>query len=213
MATKNCIACAEEIQEAAVLCKHCGTMQDGSNMPQAAPKAKLTPHECNHITLREQAKTYASNFNGGPKIKPFLDEYGDEKVVCVIPKTKKGIEGILEFEMIVTEKTLFFLGYGSFGSTEAYDLSEIDAVWISEALIGQGSSDQHGLLFEFETEDGIPEERVVHLGVRDAKAREKWLSLVPQVQSLAAHLPVGETGEMATGGYHTTYSYGFFQSF
>ncbi|MEY4313126.1 MAG: hypothetical protein RLZZ319_635 [Actinomycetota bacterium] len=56
MATKRCVACAEEIQPNAKLCKHCGVMQNDARFLGDAPSSKPTTSE---------ARTQISNSRRG----------------------------------------------------------------------------------------------------------------------------------------------------
>lgn len=49
MATKECIACSEEIQVSAKLCKHCGTTQDDERFHSGEIKPKSAPSRKGHI--------------------------------------------------------------------------------------------------------------------------------------------------------------------
>jgi hypothetical protein len=43
--TKECIACSEEIKKQAKLCKHCGTLQDGSNFEKPERATSVLPQK------------------------------------------------------------------------------------------------------------------------------------------------------------------------
>jgi len=43
--TKECIACSEEIKRQAKLCKHCGTLQDGSNFEKPERASSVLPQK------------------------------------------------------------------------------------------------------------------------------------------------------------------------
>lgn len=62
---KNCIACAEEIKSAALLCKHCGTRQDDSNFIQNYESPIITPSELDLLVAKKVDE---------PKGPPLLDE-------------------------------------------------------------------------------------------------------------------------------------------
>lgn len=74
MATKPCIACAEEIQEAAKLCKHCGTMQTDRRFqerPQVVIKSVPTGERAKFVSRLNQpericnrCKTYVVQDSG-----------------------------------------------------------------------------------------------------------------------------------------------------
>jgi hypothetical protein len=209
--TKKCIACAEEILAEAKLCKHCQTRQDAEEFTEASDPV-LVKHDCNHTqTVAEFASGQSGNFWGGPKLKPLVSQHGQEKVVAVFPKVKYSIEGAFEEMMIVTESSVLFAGYGSFGGSESYPISSISALWLSDAYIGTGMSDTVALILDFETPRDDIEVRVIPLGTSDSKIKRTLQDLAPEFESLAAHVPVAHTGETVTGGYHTNFSFGFFR--
>jgi hypothetical protein len=202
--TKECIACAEEILEKAKLCKHCGTTQDSQEFQDQS--AKLTTHVCNHESLSDFAKRYSSAFSGGPKLKDALSQHGAEPVVAVFPKAKLSAEGVVEQEMIFTADTLIFAGYGSFGRYEEFELSSVSAVWITGAEISMGFSDESAIVIEFDSDTEDIEPRIFMLGSSNKKIKETLERLFEQLDSLSAHVPVGNTGETIAGGY--TFEYG-----
>jgi hypothetical protein len=208
---KACIACAEQILEAAQLCKHCGTRQDSTEFSDTNAPA-LVAHNCNHTqTVADFASSQATAFWGGPKLKPLLDDHGAEKIVAIFPKVKYSIEGAFEEMMIVTESSLLFAGYGSIGGAESFSISDISALWISDAEIGTGFSDTVALILDFETDSDEIEVRVIPLGTSDNKIRQNMSALAPQFEAIAAHIPTAHTGETVVGGYHTNFAVGFFR--
>ena len=208
---KTCVACAEQILVAAKLCKHCGTRQDddaftGGQVPE------LVPHTCDHPqTFAELASEQPGPFWGGPKIKAFVADHGDERVVAYITKVKYSIEGAFEEMLVVTDKSVIFGGYGSFGGSEIFPIATIQGLWLSDALIGTGFSDTIGLILDFETENDSIEARVIPLGTNPKKAMGALRELTTTFEQIAAHIPVAHTGETVTGGYDTTFSVGFFR--
>lgn len=61
--TKACIACAESIQPAAKLCKHCGTWQDDKRF--IAVKSKLSPRRPNSETVTKSRFEFKKNESTG----------------------------------------------------------------------------------------------------------------------------------------------------
>ena len=47
---RKCFACAEEIQDAARVCKHCGRNTDGSVTPVTAPQILVTRPQTSPVT-------------------------------------------------------------------------------------------------------------------------------------------------------------------
>ena len=208
---KACVACAEQILVAAKLCKHCGTRQDDNAFSGEQPPA-LMPHTCDHPqTFAELASEQPGPFWGGPKFKPYVSDHGDERVVASITKVKYSMEGAFEEMLIVTDKSVIFGGYGSFGGSEIFPIEAVKTLWLSDALIGTGFSDTIGLILDFETEDDSIEPRVIPLGTNPRKAMDALRELSATFAQIAAHLPVAHTGETVTGGYHTNFSVGFFR--
>jgi hypothetical protein len=208
---KECIACAEPILAAAKLCKHCGTRQDDEAFAEEITP-QLIPHVCSHSkTFRALAEEQPTAFWGGPKLKSFIDEHGSESVVAVLPKVKYSVDGAFEEMLVVTNKSLIFAGYGSFGGSEVFPLKDIKVLWLSDAVIGTGYSDTIALILDFETENQEIEVRVIPLGSSSSKALSAMQAFSEELEQIAAHIPVAHTGETVTGGYHLNFSVGFFR--
>ena len=208
---KKCIACAESILIEAKLCKHCGTRQDDESFEETQ-KPALVPHTCNHTqTFAELANEQPGPFWGGPKIKAFVPDHGEELVVASFEKVKYSVEGAFEEMLVITDKSVIFGGFGSFGGSEIHPIDSVQALWLSDAIIGTGYSDTIGLILDFETQDDSIEPRVIPLGTNSKKAMAALRELTEKFEQVSAHLPVAHTGETVTGGYHTNFSVGFFR--
>jgi hypothetical protein len=192
---KICIACAEEILEAAALCKHCGTMQNDERFKArdlSAPK-----HECNHPTLREWSD-YFKNEPGLPKLEKILAEHGDERVVAYFykaePTLKRGAEllarnafheSLHRAEMIFTDKNLIFADYSNPAFFEIYPLATINSITLDVELVDKRES----LIFKFSRPGMVGiRSRFISLGKKEQQKMEAWRLYSNQLQQLSGHV-------------------------